>query len=611
MWSSLLGEPLISINVRLHNIPGVRNFITSGTITFIGRHSPVQLLETGVLGNPGPCPWGLMPHPPCSVPSPPLPHSQADQYDLSWDQHLNLAYVGAVPHGGIEQVRTHWLLELITASQQGVGDGLWYQDDADDQPGHDVARQGLPRAVLAQPACGGQQTLQERPGPSRAARAALPQPGFEHLTQAQGHRGPPADQHRSPALGHALGGHVHPGLPHSQGKPAKEVGVTAGVRGQCRDPALGVAQPGSPAHCPLPHAGTGPSISHPNHHGPLWQSFHHLCTMGLEEEGFLMPPVNLGDTGTPNLCWGGSPAPGRLQVIAQHQNLLVANTSSALRYALLSNDNAFLSYHPHYFTQRTLTARFQVNTTRPPHVQLLRKPVLTAMALVAYSEQLRAEVSQAGTVLDSNHTVGVLASAHSPAGPLDAWRATVLLYASDDTSAHANRSVSLTLRLHGVPPAPGAPMASRLGRPVFPSAEEFRRMRAAEDPVVMAPRPFPDSGRLTLRPELRLPSLLLVHVCARPEKPPGQVTRLRALPLTRGQVLLVWSDEHVGSKCLWTYEIQFSTDGEVGRALKHLCMFASPDTVATSGSYRVRAVDYWARPGPFSNPVRYLEVPAP
>ncbi|KAB0398242.1 hypothetical protein E2I00_008832, partial [Balaenoptera physalus] len=46
---------------------------------------------------------------------PPLPHSQADRYDLSWDQQLNLAYVGAVPHGGIEQVRTHWLLDLITA----------------------------------------------------------------------------------------------------------------------------------------------------------------------------------------------------------------------------------------------------------------------------------------------------------------------------------------------------------------------------------------------------------------------------------------------------------------------------------------------------------------
>ncbi|XP_012590407.1 PREDICTED: alpha-L-iduronidase [Condylura cristata] len=46
---------------------------------------------------------------------PPLPHSQADLYDLSWDQQLNLAYVGAVPHGGIQQVRTHWLLDLVTA----------------------------------------------------------------------------------------------------------------------------------------------------------------------------------------------------------------------------------------------------------------------------------------------------------------------------------------------------------------------------------------------------------------------------------------------------------------------------------------------------------------
>lgn len=61
----------------------------------------------------------------------------------------------------------------------------------------------------------------------------------------------------------------------------------------------------------------------------------------------------------------------------------MANGSASVRYALLSNDNAFLSYHPHPFSQRTLTARFQVNDTRPPHVQLLRKPVLTAMGLLA------------------------------------------------------------------------------------------------------------------------------------------------------------------------------------------------------------------------------------
>ena len=71
------------------------------------------------------------------------------------------------------------------------------------------------------------------------------------------------------------------------------------------------------------------------------------------------------------------------QVINQHQDLLLSDPSSTINYTLLSNDNAFLSYHPHPFTQRTLTARFQVNNTQPPHVQLIRKPVLTAMGLLA------------------------------------------------------------------------------------------------------------------------------------------------------------------------------------------------------------------------------------
>lgn len=47
--------------------------------------------------------------------SPPLPHTQADQFDLSIDQWLNLAYVGSVPHGGVQQVRIHWMLELVSA----------------------------------------------------------------------------------------------------------------------------------------------------------------------------------------------------------------------------------------------------------------------------------------------------------------------------------------------------------------------------------------------------------------------------------------------------------------------------------------------------------------
>ena len=45
--------------------------------------------------------------------SPPLPHQSAADFDLSPDMVQNLAYIGAVPHGGIWQVRIHWLLDLV------------------------------------------------------------------------------------------------------------------------------------------------------------------------------------------------------------------------------------------------------------------------------------------------------------------------------------------------------------------------------------------------------------------------------------------------------------------------------------------------------------------
>lgn len=42
-------------------------------------------------------------------------------------------------------------------------------------------------------------------------------------------------------------------------------------------------------------------------------------------------------------------------VIAAHQHVMVKQHGLPLQ--LLSNDNAFLNYHPYYFTQRTLLAR--------------------------------------------------------------------------------------------------------------------------------------------------------------------------------------------------------------------------------------------------------------
>nr|XP_031295251.1 alpha-L-iduronidase isoform X13 [Camelus dromedarius] len=487
---------------------------------------------------------------------PPLPHSQADQYDLSWDQQLNLAYVGAVPHGGIQQVRTHWMLDLVTA-RGSAGHGLSYNFTHLDRY-LDLLRENqlLPGFELMGSPSGHfidfedkQQVFEWKNLVSLLARRYIARYGLKHVSKWNFETWNEPDHHDFDNVSMTLQGFLNYYDACSEGLRAASPALRLGGPGDSFHP-----PPGSPlcwgllGHC---HNGTnfftgevGVRLDYISLHKKGAGSSIRILEQEVAVVGqiqrlfpkFTDTPI-YNDEADPLVGWS-LPQPWRadvtyaamvVKVIAQHQNLLVANTSSAVRYALLSNDNAFLSYHPHPFSQRTLTARFQVNNTRPPHVQLLRKPVLTAMALLALldGEQLWAEVSQAGMVLDSNHTVGVLASTHRPTGPADTWRATVLVYASNDTHAHANRSVTLTLRLHGVPPGPASGSAGlvfvtfymdnwscsphrewqRLGRPVFPSVEQFQRMRAAE------------------------------------------VTRLRALPLTRGQLLLVWSDVRVGSKC--------------------------------------------------------------
>lgn len=590
---------------------------------------------------------------------PPLPHDQADQYDLSWDQQLNLAYIGAVPHSGIEQVRIHWLLDLITA-RKSSGQGFIYNfTHLDAFLDLLMENQLLPGFELMGSPSGyftdfedKQQVFEWKDLVSLLARRYIGRYGLTHVSKWNFETWNEPDHHDFDNVSMTTQGFLNYYDACSEGLRIASPTLRLGGPGDSFHPL-----PRSPmcwsllGHCAngtnfftgevgirldyisLHKKGAGSSIAILEQEVAVVEQIQQLFPK------FKDTPI-YNDEADPLVGWS-LPQPWRadvtyaalvVKVIAQHQNLLFANSSSSMRYVLLSNDNAFLSYHPYPFSQRTLTARFQVNNTHPPHVQLLRKPVLTVMGLMALldGEQLWAEVSKAGAVLDSNHTVGVLASTHHPEGPSEAWRTTVLIYTSDDTHIHPNHSIPVILHLRGVPPGLelvyvvlyldnqlSSPYSAwqHMGQPVFPSAEQFRQMRMVEDPVAEAPRPFPARGRLTLHRKLPVPSLLLVHVCARPLEPPGQVSRLRALPLTRGQLVLVWSDEHVGSKCLWTYEIQFSQKGEVYAPINrrpstfNLFVF-SPDTAVVSGFYRVRALDYWARPGPFSDPVTYLDTPA-
>ncbi|XP_026722008.1 alpha-L-iduronidase isoform X2 [Athene cunicularia] len=527
---------------------------------------------------------------------PPLPHSRADLFDLSKDQEMNLAYISSVPYGGIEQVRIHWLLELVAlrvmngklhynfTALDNLMDRLWENKLI---PGFELM--GNPSGYFLDFE-DKEQLIKWRNLITLLASRYIDRYGLEHVAKWNFETWNEPDHHDFDNVSMTVKGFLNYYDACSEGLRAAS-------------PLLKFGGPGDSFH-PLPKS-------------PICWSLLCHCYNGTNfftgETGVRLDYISL-----------------HKKVIIQHQNLLISKANNTINYTLLSNDNAFLSYHPHYFTQRTLTARFQMNNTKPPHVQMVRKPVLTVMGLLALlgEKQIFAEVNSSEGESTQNSTVGVLASVHTPSEvqPSDSWQATLLMYSSEDNRTSSNIStitvnathfpklrdmVYMTYYLDNNQTNPYLKW-KKLGKPDFPSPEQFQQIRDAEDPVATGPFPFPEGGILTVKQDCPVPSVFLIHICARPRSVPDQVTGVRLIPLTKGQVIVLWDDGCVNSKCIKTFEVEFSLDGKAYQRIN------AKDTIFTLwvyspgssvfGFYRVRAVDYWGKAGLFSLPVKYVEA---
>ncbi|KAM4617057.1 alpha-L-iduronidase [Polymixia lowei] len=585
---------------------------------------------------------------------PPLPHTQAHQFDLSRDQELNLASVGSVPHGGIQQVRIHWMLELVTA--QDVEGEPRYNFTKLDQLIELLWINGLKPGFELMGSVSNyftdfedkQQVVEWRRLVYLTAKRYMDKYGLGSVSYWNFETWNEPNNHDFDNVTMSIQGFLNYYDACSEGLLAASRDLRFGGPGDsCHSP------PHSPycwavlQHCyngtnyftgetgvrldyiALHKKGGGYSL-------PILQQ--EIQTVGEIQERFPLfrSLAVYNDEADPLVGWS-RPQAWRadvtyaamvVKVIAQHQDLLLADGNSAINYTLLSNDNAFLSYHPYPFSQRTLTARFQVNNTQPPHVQLIRKPVLTVMGLLALlgeTQVLAQIVDLEGT---NSSTVGVLASSHKPliSGTSDSWQAAVLVYNSDDNSTSGNTD-DITVSLKGLAGQKGLVYVTyyldnnvtnpfqlwqSMGKPDFPSTEQFRRLRSMEDPRVDGPWPVPAADTLTLKVKLSLPSVFLIHVCAQPKAVPDQVNGLRFIKITKGQVLIIWSDHCVDSKCIKTFEVEFSKDhNKFHRINTQDTIFTSyvysPVNKEVSGVYRVQAVDYWGRPGLYSLAEKYSE----
>uniref|UniRef100_A0A8C7Q718 Alpha-L-iduronidase n=1 Tax=Oncorhynchus mykiss TaxID=8022 RepID=A0A8C7Q718_ONCMY len=549
---------------------------------------------------------------------PPLPHTQSNQYDLSRDQELNLAYVGSVPHGGIQQVRIHWMLELITAhidkgelqynfSQlDQLIDLLWingllpgfelmgsvnnYFTNFEDKMQvvewrnlvHLIAKRYIEKYGLGSVSLWNFETWNEPNNHDfdNVTSCTIILSGLRAASRALRLGGPGDSCHTPPHSPYcwAMLQHCYNGTNFFTG----ETGVRLDY--------IALHKKGGGYSLPIMEQEIQ-TVREIQEHFPLFQT---------------LPIYN--DEADPLVGWS-KPLAWRadmtyaamvVKVISQHQDLLLSDQNNTINYTLLSNDNAFLSYHPHPFTQRTLTARFQINNTQPPHVQLLRKPILTVMGLLALlgETQVLSEVVEVGGT--DNNTVGILASTHDPlmSWTSDSWQATVLIYNSDDTSTSTTTDL-IRVSLKGFTGQQGlvyvtyyldnnvtnpSQLWQSMGSPDYPTAEQFRQLRNIEDPQVDGPLPFPAEGILTMWAKLYVPSVLLIHVCAQPKATPDQVSfKLSFVILCNSWPVLSIVDSHLKMCHLITENLE------------------------VSGSYRVRAVDYWGRTGEYSLTEKYSE----
>ncbi|XP_020783992.1 alpha-L-iduronidase [Boleophthalmus pectinirostris] len=580
---------------------------------------------------------------------PPLPHTQAEQFDLSFDQRLNLAYVGSVPHRGIQQVRIHWMLELVSAQKLGgkvhynftkldeLIDLLWTNGL---QPGFELMGSASNFFTNFEDKS---QVVEWRNLIYEIAKRYIDIYGLGVVSQWNFETWNEPNNHDFDNVTMSIQGFLNYYDACSEGLHAAS-------------PLLKFGGPGDSCHMPphspycwamLQHCYNGTNFFtgekgvrldyialHKKGGGysfPILQQ--EIQTVGEIHKRFpkfqSLPIYN--DEADPLVGWS-RPQEWRadvtyaamvVKVIKQHQDLL-SNPNNTINYTLLSNDNAFLSYHPHQFTQRTLNARFQINNTQPPHVQIIRKPVLTVMGLLA----LLGDTEVLSQASPTSETLGVIASTHKPAVSWgsDSFQTSVLVYNSDDNRTSTSID-DVTVTIKSLPKLKDLVYATfymdnnstnsyqlwqSMGSPDFPTPEHFRKLRTSQEPVIGGPLSVPPGDTLALKAKLSLPSVLLIHVCARAKMAPDQVNGLNFIGITRGQVLIVWSDHCVNSKCIKTFEVEFSGDGnEFKRINVQDTIFTSyvnsPVDLEVSGLYRVRAVDYWGRPGPYSLTERYSQ----
>lgn len=287
-----------------------------------------------------------------------------------------------------------------------------------------------------------------------------------------------------------------------------------------------------------------------------------------------------------------------VKLISRH---LLSTDKLFINYRMTSNDNAFLSYAPHYFTQRTLFARFQVNNTKEPYTALVKKPIYEVMSMLA---QMRGRLIE-HKVNMPNRNIGLIATRTDSQLCLTLW-------ASNDTSNYIDKahvdillpktimgSTYIIRTLSSSTPNTND-VWRKLGSPANLTQTQLETMWNVTMIQVTHPMRL-NISRMNIN--INNTSIIQIIICERDESP-QKPSNLTFLHITENAVLITWKDEGL-SDCFLSYKLEFMRNGGESFALLNQEVLLSRSYQFTSklgvrGKYRVKSTSILGKESGYS-----------
>ncbi|KAG4070034.1 hypothetical protein HA402_013694 [Bradysia odoriphaga] len=292
----------------------------------------------------------------------------------------------------------------------------------------------------------------------------------------------------------------------------------------------------------------------------------------------------------------------------------------------ISHDNAFISYHPYEFYQRTLLALFQLNNTNPIEMHFIEKPVYAAIGMLgnlgAFAGDLNNN-SENGTMAlwtvshpnESLFLCGIVVAESKLTN--DQWKVidvSVSMNVTDYKYVDTEKYVSLIEYLEGNVTDPVSLWKS-FGMPSYPNAAERQIMRKSQGPHILKTASIHrNNSHLSLHFNaiIQQPWIISIRICGERLPEPSQPKNLRIRRVNDNEVVLFWKEKFTKSRCTKTFEIFFSPENWNKKwinltAKQHVPFFSyhfAPDvnkSITVRGRYKVRGVDVFDRKGKFSS----------